>query len=203
MSAELYELVFYGELVQGASLEKTKQQLAQLFKANDAQVEKMFSGQRVVLKSKLDAATAEKYLTALEARGASCKLEPAAQAVSGVPDFAPQQASSPSSPPSSVQSSMHEPSSNQPQSSSVVTKPADNSERMSLAGEKADALLASSELDIEPLGVDLGVKDEEAPPPELTMQDSLTIAPVGSDIGDKKEEVPAVVPDVSHLNLKD
>jgi hypothetical protein len=214
MSEQLFELVFYGGLVPGAELAATKQQLAQLFKASDAQVEKMFSGQRVVLKSKLDEATSEKYLSALLARGAKCKVEPLSQSSQGSSHNMAQ--SSPSAETATpgnqaqqveVSSSPELPlaSSGQHQSGSLgsASPKQTDSERMSLAGDKADALLENSTLGVDPLGVDLGVNDTEAPPPELTMQDSLSLAPVGADIGDKKSDTAPPVPDVSHLNLQD
>jgi len=67
----MFELTFYGELQPGADLDDCKAKLAQLFKANPAQIEKMFSGQRVVLTGKLDQATGDKSLAELKARGAN------------------------------------------------------------------------------------------------------------------------------------
>lgn len=203
MASQEYELAFYGELMPGADLNDCKSKLAQLFKASTAQIEKMFSGQRVVLKSKLDIDTAEKYLGALKARGALCKLElvqtqaPLGEVVkesgSGLqqdstspPDGQPQQTEAP-----------------RPSVSQSFGSTDDSSERLNVAGEKVDEVLANVDFSVEPLGVDLADKKEDVALPELTMQDSLSVAPAGSDLGQSKDEKPPVSPDISYLSLKD
>ena len=75
MSEQKYELAFYGELVAGSSLDETKQLVAQLFKTNVEQIERMFTGNRVVIRNKLDQSTALKYIEALKKRGAKCQIE--------------------------------------------------------------------------------------------------------------------------------
>lgn len=194
MSSQEYDLTFYGELVPGADLEDCKAKLAQLLKANPAQIEKMFSGQRVVLKSKLDAATGEKYLAAIKARGALCKLEPKEEEVlAPVPNAAPQ-------------STNPEPE-NAPQSAFVPSMPesgsTENADRLNVAGDKVDEVLANAHFSVEPVGVNLSEETEAPVLPELTMQDSLSVAPAGSDLGEKKQEQPPVNPDISHLSLKE
>ncbi|KTC37837.1 hypothetical protein AO269_14230 [Pseudomonas putida] len=57
----LYEIVFSGECVPGASLDQVKSNLATLFKADAQRIELLFSGRRLVLKNNLDAQAAEKY----------------------------------------------------------------------------------------------------------------------------------------------
>ena len=57
MAESLYELTFYGRLVDGVGLDVAKANVAALFKAAPAQVEKMFLGGRVVIRNKLDQAT--------------------------------------------------------------------------------------------------------------------------------------------------
>ena len=56
-----YELVFKGQTVEGVNLEQAKQNVGKLFKASPEQVERMFSGKAVVLRNRLDEATAKKY----------------------------------------------------------------------------------------------------------------------------------------------
>ena len=203
MALQEYELAFYGELMPGADLNDCKGKLAQLFKASPAQIEKMFSGQRVVLKSKLDSATAEKYLEALKARGAFCKVEPvenqtSPSEVAKESGSALQQdsTSSPNEQPQKTETS-------RPQVSQPFGSTDDSSERLNVAGEKVDEVLANVNFSVEPAGVDLADKKEEVALPELTMQDSLSVAPAGSDLGQSKDEKPPVSPDISHLSLKD
>lgn len=210
MSSEEYELAFYGELAPGAELDDCKIKLGQLFKASPAQIEKMFAGQRVVLKSKLDSATGEKYLAALKARGAVCKLESNSASDTSVQTAAdnapkaqePPRAQFTSAPrPESWQSEPGPKSTSAPSMRAQAVDP-ESAERLNVAGEKVDALLANVDLSVEPAGVDLADHKEEVVMPELVMQDNLSVAPAGSDLGEKEEKVP-VTPDISHLSLKD
>ncbi len=66
----LYEIVFSGELVPGASVEQVRSNLARLFQADAQRIELLFSGRRLVLKHNLDAAAAEKYRATIERAGA-------------------------------------------------------------------------------------------------------------------------------------
>lgn len=69
----LYEIAFAGQVVPGAPLEQVKANLARLFQADEQRIALLFSGRRVVIKSGLDAAGAEKYRTTMERAGAcSC-----------------------------------------------------------------------------------------------------------------------------------
>lgn len=193
MSSQEYELAFYGELAPGADLEDCKMKLGQLFKASPAQIEKMFTGQRVVLKSKLDFANGEKYLAALRARGALCKLESAMAA--DTPKAEPEELTN-----AETQTQV------KPQPSASFKSPATDpeaAERLNVAGDKVDEVLADIDFSLEPAGVNLADQKDEVELPKLTMQDSLSVAPAGSDLGEKKEEKAPVSPDISHLSLKD
>ncbi len=76
MTESLYELTFYSRLVDGVSLETAKANVATLFKASPAQVEKMFMGGRVVIRNKLDKTTAGKYVAVMRKNGLVCETEP-------------------------------------------------------------------------------------------------------------------------------
>ncbi|KIH85021.1 hypothetical protein [Pseudomonas batumici] len=66
----LYEIVFSGESLPGAPLDQVRNNLARLFQADAQRIELLFSGRRLVLKSNLDAAAAEKYRATIERAGA-------------------------------------------------------------------------------------------------------------------------------------
>ncbi|MEF9671740.1 hypothetical protein QNM99_01495 [Pseudomonas sp. PCH446] len=66
----LYEIVFSGEPLPGASHDQVKSNLARLFQADAPRIDLLFSGRRLVLKSNLDAVAAEKYRATLERAGA-------------------------------------------------------------------------------------------------------------------------------------
>ncbi|NWA23679.1 hypothetical protein HX882_01595 [Pseudomonas gingeri] len=67
---KLYEIVFSGESLPGASPDQVRSNLARLFQADAQRIELLFSGRRLVLKSNLDGAAAEKYRATIERAGA-------------------------------------------------------------------------------------------------------------------------------------
>ena len=70
-----YAVYFSGEIRPGLSKEEVKQNLAKLFKTDQARIEPLFSGQEVTLKTDLDEVTAEKYKTILEQAGALVRIK--------------------------------------------------------------------------------------------------------------------------------
>jgi hypothetical protein len=70
----MFEVVFQGNIASGANPDEVKAKIGALFKVNDAQLARLFSGQRVVIKSGLDEATATKYRMAIEKAGALCEI---------------------------------------------------------------------------------------------------------------------------------
>jgi len=70
MATEDYAVIFRGTVVDGADPVTVRANLAKLFNADAARIEKMFSGQTVIIKKGLDAAGAEKYRAALAKAGA-------------------------------------------------------------------------------------------------------------------------------------
>lgn len=65
-----YDIYFRGELTEEAELTTTRAALASLFKANDATMDKLFSGKLQVIKRGCDKATALKYQNAMRKVGA-------------------------------------------------------------------------------------------------------------------------------------
>jgi len=65
-----FQVVFDGQLVEGADPAQVKANIAKLFKTEVAKVEPLFSGRRTVVKRGLDDATAHKYRIAFERAGA-------------------------------------------------------------------------------------------------------------------------------------
>lgn len=66
----LYEIIFSGQLVPGAQLDKVQANLGKLFQSDAQRLELLFSGRRLVLKNNLDSEAAEKYRSTLERAGA-------------------------------------------------------------------------------------------------------------------------------------
>ncbi len=202
------ELVFYGELVAGIAPEQARKNIALLFKASEEQVERMFTGQRVVIRNKLDAETAQKYISAMEKRGAICQVEEmgkpgvAVSVSEATPTSVPH--SSHSEPASTAQSPAEsaekddraEPA---PETFEGRAEPA-NPGQLPLAGKKADEVLAKANLELDPVGVRLS-EAHEVEAPVFDHLDEISIAPVGSDLGEKNDQPPISIPDTSHLSL--
>ena len=65
----MYQLVFKGECTPGTDLETARNNARALFKASVEQLDRMFSGQPVVIRNKLEQVQAEKYLAVLKKHG--------------------------------------------------------------------------------------------------------------------------------------
>ena len=78
MTETRYQLVFSGRLQPGARPEQTRQAVKERFRLSDAQLDRLFSGQRVTVKRNLDSTSAERYQRAFLATGALLEREPAA-----------------------------------------------------------------------------------------------------------------------------
>lgn len=70
----LHEIVFEGQVLPGHAPETVRQNLARVFQADTARLDKLFSGRRLVLKTGLDASAAEKYRQVLERAGARVQV---------------------------------------------------------------------------------------------------------------------------------
>lgn len=76
MSDQQFDIIFRGDIVFGHQLADVKARLQQLFKADAAKVEALFSGRPVPLKRGLDQASAQKYKEALIKAGAQVDIVP-------------------------------------------------------------------------------------------------------------------------------
>lgn len=74
MSAPEFDIIFRGDIVFGHQLADVKLKLQQLFKADAAKVDGLFTGRPVPLKRNLDEATANKYRDALLKAGAMVEV---------------------------------------------------------------------------------------------------------------------------------
>ena len=69
-----YKVVFSGELAEGQELDAVKAKIAALYRVSLERCDSMFSGKTMVVKSGLDAQTAQKYKSAFEKTGARCRI---------------------------------------------------------------------------------------------------------------------------------
>ncbi len=75
MSEELFDVVFFGILQAGKDKETVMHNMATLFKTDARKLIPYFSGDRKLIKRKINAASAEKYKEALENIGLVIKIE--------------------------------------------------------------------------------------------------------------------------------
>jgi len=200
MQESKYEVVFYGALAEGFTKQQTQEHVAQLFKTTVDQVERMFTGSRVVIRNKLDQETALKYIVAMQKRGAECQVE-----AMGDPGVKVTFDSVPITPQEPAQAA-HKPAPTQPNAAETKTSPVPqarekNQDGLPVAGEKVNEILSSTNFSLDATGVRLSddVIEEKIDLPNL---DNLSIAPVGSDLVNKKEELPVALPDISHLSVE-
>ena len=221
MSAESYQIVVTGELVDGAYLPEVKVKLAALFKTPAEKLDPLFSGKRVVIKKGLGADAAEKYVAAVRAAGLICSAEAmaagvpqtsAAQGVAGI-TLAPVGVTiidPPSVIPPDIDISAY---SVAPVGSPLVEPPAMTAANIDISALGMDPVgvilveqtppqapsIDISGLSIDPPGTQLVGQEKVAP--AVIDTGSLDLAPVGSDVGEKKREDGPPPPDTSHLKL--
>jgi hypothetical protein len=78
MPFDIYDIFFSGKLMDGHSEADVKEQLGRLLKLNPAQLEHLFSGRSVRIKSGVDEETATRYRIAFRDAGALLEILPAA-----------------------------------------------------------------------------------------------------------------------------
>ena len=64
-----YEVVFEGKILIGSEEQRVKQNVGRMFKADDAKLAALFSGRTVVIKSGVDKATTQNYVTEMQKEG--------------------------------------------------------------------------------------------------------------------------------------
>ena len=82
---EKYRLVFRGELLDGQHRAVVKRRLAERLKLDDAQVEKLFSGDPVIVKRDADKKTAATYQAVFKQAGGLLRVQPVVAAGTDAP----------------------------------------------------------------------------------------------------------------------
>lgn len=173
--SNIFEVIFAGELMPGAQRAQVQENLARLFHADPQRIAALFSGRRMVIKSNLDAESAEKYRQTLERAGARVEIA----------TLAPQPAATATPAPAPATGEFPE----------LQVVPRD--EYMAAFRD-----VAALDFGVAPLGVDLQDPRPEPAAPLLDLS-RLSVAPVGSDLGPAKPEPAPPAPDTSHLRLVD
>lgn len=189
----MFQLVFKGECTPGTDPAEARANARTLFKASVDQIERMFSGQPVVIRNKLEEDQAQKYRSVLARHGMVAYVQPMPGAETAKSSTAP--AARPAPTPEAKPAA----SATRPRTDAPAVEPGD---RLPVAGEKVDAILAGSGLSLDPVGVTLAER-QEVEAPMFQHLDEWTLAPAGTDLGVRQDLPPPVVPDVSHLSLAD
>jgi len=197
-----YEIVFSGQLIPGAQLDRVKANLAKLFQADAPRLALLFSGRRLVLKNNLDQSGAEKYRSTLERAGAQVEVVAMPGAVETEP--APQEVEIEevelAPPPDEPSWTRRPPPAPKPVQDGGVRA----GQRSKL--EPRDVYVAAF-VDVQAPDFTLSdpgsdVQDPKAEPvaPMLDLS-GLSLAPEGSDMGQARAVEHVLVPDISHLKL--
>ncbi|MCM2330143.1 hypothetical protein SAMN05216229_11225 [Geopseudomonas sagittaria] len=192
--SNLLEVAFAGELVPGADAAQVRANLARLFQADPQRIAALFSGRRIVIKSNLDAESAEKYRLTLERAGARVEVSP----VGPVEVVAPVAvAPAVAVPPPAVVAPAEPVTTPTPPGAFAALKVAPRDEYMAAFRD-----VAAPDFGLAPVGADL--QDQRPAPvaPALDLS-QLSVAPVGSDMGQAKAPPAAPPPDTSYLQLLD
>ncbi|MFF7708311.1 hypothetical protein [Pseudomonas sp. NPDC007930] len=167
----LYEIVFEGQAQAGAPLEAVKLNLGKVFQAGPEQVEKLFSGRRLVLKTGLDEAAARKYQQVLERAGAVVQVNPLEE--------------------HTIEIDLPAPAPPPRRRAQVVPR-----DQYMAAFAEVDA----PDYDIAEVGATLapGAPPPRAPALDLS---GLSLAPAGADMGQAKAPAAPPAPSTEHLKL--
>jgi len=192
MTMARYEIAFSAQLVPGAQLELVKANLAKLFQADEQRLALLFSGRRIVIKSNLDAAGAEKYRSTLERAGAVAEVACLDDEIEEIELAAPPAAAT--TPVAAPVAASVQAASSQPAGRLQV---APRDEYMAAFAE-----VDAPDFGIAPLGDDVqdGKPQVQAPALDLSQ---FSLAPPGSDMGEAKKAPAGPPPDISHLKLQD
>ena len=87
--SELYDIFFSAQLIDDFDEAAVRKNMAQLFKANEAALEKLFSGKPQLIKRGVNKAAAIKYKAAMQKAGAVARIRKHAQAGEPAPAAAP------------------------------------------------------------------------------------------------------------------
>ena len=196
MNEELFEIAFAGEIAEGAELEAVKLRIGQMFKADAERVQKMFSGQRVVIKRQADAGMVAKYRAAFEKAGAVCivrslaevEAERKAQAEAARETAATETAAEATPPPVSPS----------PEGDGQGDLPPALQSRLRVRADQIPEL----DTDLAPVGSPVQHRIVEPPPFEIDT-DGLVLAPAGSPLVTSPEPPTPPLPDTSGLSLLD
>ncbi|MFW2372709.1 MAG: hypothetical protein ACN4GM_06265 [Gammaproteobacteria bacterium] len=191
MSNDLFEVAFSGGIADGADPAQVRANIGKMFKADEAKLNQLFSGSRVVIKKNIDRQTAMKYQAAMKKAGAICEVK--ALAATSSPASAQVTA---------AQTTRSAPARRpQPRPAAVTSgdvPPVPDTDPLHITGGQISDLSAS----VAPVGSDVQDAKPDIPEPALDLT-GLSMAPPGSDLGELKNKAEPPPPDTTGLSLVD
>ncbi len=198
-SSEKIDVFFRGDLVAGQKVTEVRERLQKLFKANDEQMQRMFSGRPVAIRRGIDPVAAKQYQETMNNAGALVELRPVAIAddVVGQPI-----AEEPVTGQSAGAQTKASPPSETPQQASQQALEQNHGQSV----VKGKGEIVESEFTIAPVGADM-LREEDRVSVEVTEVDisALAVEELEGDIlqDSEKKHVAPVEIDTSHLSAED
>ncbi len=185
MPSQTYDIFFSGQIMNGKDPVETRLRVGTLFKVNHDQLERMFSGTSIRIKSNVDEETASQYRAAFRNAGALIEIRPSSRADNN--------------------SSVNQDSTSTPQSDpaeAMILLPANTGSLEDCAIMVTPQPLPNiSHISLASAGVIL----DDSPQPEAPEinTDNLSVAPANSGTLEDcdKEVEPYPIPDISYLDL--
>lgn len=195
-----FEVVFKGEVIEGNDVAATRANIGKLFNADEAKIERLFSGNSVVIKKDLDEATANKYIGAFKKAGAHAIVRNAAAETSE--PVATQDSTAAPTTPAATSAPAPSTSTN---SSTSFEHSEEASKHLTEAPKTSYDLESNPDLSSLSLRENTGnLVDPSAEVADVDIDTSeFTLAATGSDLVEKKEEVAPLNADLSGISLVD
>ena len=184
MHSQMYDIYFSGQIMEGKDPLKARQQVGGMFKADQEQLDQLFSGKSIRIKSRVDEETATKYRVAFRNAGALIEIRPS--------NRGEQQPSASNTADSSTSEA----------SERLTLLPANTGSLEECAPRITPQQLPDiSHISLASAGTVLD-ESQDPEPPEIDT-DSLSLGPAntGSLEECKKEVEPYPIPDINHLDL--
>lgn len=223
--SELYDIFFAAQLIDDFDEATVRNNITQLFKANDAALEKLFSGKPQLIKRGVDKAGAIKYKAAMQKAGAVARIRKHAQA--GDPTPAPRPAAPVPDDVNLPSSSDIAPAAGSPASADKKSAAGSKAARIAALAKQPAAVTFGEEMSLAPPGSEVLREDEreqheavdvdtsalhmvsnfaEAEAPEVNVPPApdtshLSMGEVGEDIPHLESTEKTVDPDTSHLSM--
>ena len=193
----MYQLVFSGELLKGQHRGVVKRRLREVLKLSEAQVEKLFTGNPVVVKRDVDEKAAEKFQELFKKAGGQLQVVPvetAAETAENAPA------------PDAVAAQPEEAPAEELEAASGTTAPdfdlADVCATMADESEVVPVVVPDANFEVAEVGSDMLEEPAVVDAPIIKDVD-FDVAEVGADMGDRDDSPPPPAPDVSHIKLVD